>query len=130
MTASEDGTRRDGTFAHEAQLPRVPLPTLEDSAARFLDWCAPLLTSEQLEATEQAVRSFLAPDSPARLLQAALEEYDARPDVHSWLDDFWRQRYLGRRARIALNANFFFLFQDTAQGQVARAAGLILAALH
>lgn len=130
MTAPEDGTRRDGTFAHEAQLLKVPLPTLEDSAARFLDWCAPLLTAEQLEATEQAVRAFLAPDSPARLLQAALEEYDGRPDVHSWLDDFWRQRYLGRRDRIALNANFFFLFEDAAQGQVARAAELTVAALH
>ena len=127
---SRDDTPGVGTFAHEALLPRVPLPTLEDSAARLLSWCAPLLTSEQLDATEQAVRSFLAPGSAARALQAALEEYDARPDVHSWLDDFWRQRYLGRRDRIALNANFFFLFRDTAQGQVERAAELVAAALR
>lgn len=130
MTTLDDGTQRGGTFAHEALLPRVPLPSLEDSAARFLEWCAPLLTAEQLAATEQAVRSFVAPDSPARSLQAALEEYDARPDVSSWLDDFWRQRYLGRRDRIAVNANFFFLFEDAPQAQVERAAGLIAAALE
>ena len=129
MTATDDGTRADDVLAREALLPRVPLPALEDSAARFLEWCAPLLTPEQLTATEQAVRAFLAPDSPARRLQAALEEYDARPDVASWLDDFWRQRYLGRRDRIALNANFFFLFEDAGQGQVERAAGLVAAAL-
>jgi carnitine O-acetyltransferase len=119
-----------GTFVHDASLPRVPLPTLEASAARFLEWCRPLLTPDELVATEQAVEAFLAPDSPAHALQAALEEYDARPDVDSWLDDFWRQRYLGRRDRIALNANFFFLFEDSPLGQVERAAALLAGALH
>ena len=119
-----------GTFANEALLPRVPLPTLEDSARRFLAWCTPLLTGDEVAATEQAVAAFLAPDSPARALQAALEAYDARPDVDSWLDDFWRQRYLGRRDRIALNANFFFLFEDAPEGQVERAAALVAGALH
>ena len=124
-----DGNGAEGFLAGEAQLPRVPLPALEDSAARFLEWCAPLLTPEQLTVTEEAVRAFLALDSPARRLQTVLEEYDARPDVYSWLDDFWRERYLGRRDRIALNANFFFLFEDAAQGQVERAARLMAAAL-
>jgi len=119
-----------GTFASEALLPRVPLPTLEASARRLLDWCSPLLTPEQLAVTELAVASFLAPDSPAHELQAALEAYDARPDVDSWLDDFWRQRYLGRRDRIALNANFFFLFEDTGLGQAERAAALVAAVLR
>ena len=119
-----------GTFAHEALLPRVPLPALEDSARRFLAWCSPLLTPDELATTEQAVAAFLAPDSPAWALQAALEAYDARPDVDSWLDDFWRHRYLGRRDRIALNANFFFLFEDAPLGQVERAAALVAGALH
>ena len=118
-----------GVAARDERLPRVPLPALEESAARFLEWCAPLLTAEQLATTQEAVRDVLAADSPARRLQAALQEYDARPDVASWLDDFWLQRYLGRRDRIAGNANFFFLFEDAAQGQVERAAGLVAATL-
>ena len=129
MTAADDGNRAEGFSAREVQLPRVPLPVLQDSATRFLEWCAPLLTPEQLTVTEEAVRAFLAPDSAAHRLQRALEEYDARPDVSSWLDDFWRERYLGRRDRIALNANFFFLFEDAAHAQVERAAALIAAAL-
>ncbi|MEU9119256.1 choline/carnitine O-acyltransferase [Streptomyces sp. NPDC048506] len=114
----------------EDTLPRVPLPTLEESCARFLAWCAPLLTADELAATEAEVTAFLRPDGPGRTLQAALQEYDATPGVHSWLDTFWPYRYLGRRDRIALNANFFFLFQDTGQPQLTRAAGLITAALH
>ncbi|MGD9482639.1 choline/carnitine O-acyltransferase [Streptomyces sp. TRM70308] len=119
-----------GTFAHESDLPRVPLPALEESCARFLAWCAPLLTPQERASTEAEVSAFLAPGGPGRALHAALREYDAAEGVHSWLDTFWPYRYLGRRDRIALNANFFFLFRDTGQPQLARAAGLVTGALH
>ncbi|WP_016906863.1 choline/carnitine O-acyltransferase [Streptomyces xiaopingdaonensis] len=117
------------TFAHEDRLPRVPLPPLEQSCARFLEWCGPLLTADERAATEAEVAAFLAPGSAGRTLQAALEEYDATPGVHSWLDTFWPYRYLGRRDRIALNANFFFLFEETGEAQLDRAAGLVASAV-
>ncbi|MFD5818513.1 choline/carnitine O-acyltransferase [Streptomyces sp. NPDC127038] len=113
----------------EDSLPRVPLPTLEASCERFLAWCGPLLTDDERSATEAEVAAFLRPGGPGRMLHAALEEYDATEGVHSWLDVFWPYRYLGRRDRIALNANFFFLFQDSDQAQVERAAGLVAGAL-
>ncbi|HEY8547627.1 MAG TPA: choline/carnitine O-acyltransferase [Acidimicrobiales bacterium] len=119
------------TFDLEDSLPRVPLPTPAASARRFLEWCDPLLTDDERAATRAAVDDFLRPDGPVPLLQAALERYDATPGVRSWLDRFWPSRYLGRRDRIALNANFFFLFNDppVPEGQVERAAGLIAGAL-
>ncbi|MET8999970.1 choline/carnitine O-acyltransferase [Amycolatopsis sp. NPDC004169] len=115
------------TFGNEDRLPRVPVPTLEDSRRRFLEWCAPLLTPEELAETEAALAEFVAGPGPE--LQARLEEYDRSPGVRSWLDTFWPYRYLGRRDRIALNANFFFLFQDSPLGQVERAAELTAAAV-
>ncbi|MEV4056374.1 choline/carnitine O-acyltransferase [Amycolatopsis sp. NPDC049688] len=115
------------TFGNEDRLPRVPLPTLEASCHRFLEWCAPLLTLPEQAETEAAVAAFLA--SPGPELQARLEEYDRSPGVRSWLDTFWPYRYLGRRDRIALNANFFFLFQDSPLGQVERAAELTASAV-
>ncbi|MCB5909664.1 choline/carnitine O-acyltransferase [Streptomyces pinistramenti] len=102
------------TFAQEDSLPRVPLPTLEESCERFLAWCEPLLTADERAATEAEVAAFLRPGGPGRTLQAALAGYDTTDGVHSWLDTFWPYRYLGRRDRIALNANFFFLFRDPA----------------
>ncbi len=118
------------TFDHEDALPRVPLPTVEASCDRLLEWAAPLLTADELAETEKAVTRFRE-DPGTHRLHSALAEYAARPDVHSWLDDFWRTRYLGRRDRIALNANFFFLFQpdDRGRGQVERAAALTAAAV-
>ncbi len=117
------------TFDQDEHLPRVPLPSLRESCRRFLQWCAPLLSADDLTKTEDAVESFLRPDSPAHALQAALERYDAEEGVHSWLDAFWQDRYLGRRDRIALNANYFFLFEDSPLGQVERAATLTAAAV-
>jgi carnitine O-acetyltransferase len=103
---------------------------LEESCERFVAWCAPLLTVDEVAATKIAVAEFLRPESPARKLQAALAEYDASDGVQSWLDTFWLDRYLGRRDRIALNANYFYLFRDSDQGRVERAAGLVVAAVN
>ena len=132
MVTSQQWSTR--TFGNEDQLPRVPLPALRETCDRFLSWCAPLLTGEQLAATEKAVEDFAAPGGPGEPLQAALAEYDATAGVHSWLDTFWPYRYLGRRDRIALNANFFFLFEDAlfadqGQAQLERAAALTAAAV-
>ncbi len=118
-------TEPTSTFAHENSLPRVPLPTLQDSCTRFLEWCAPLLTDEQRAVTEKAVAEFLRAGGPAHTLHTALREFDSTEGVRSWLDRFWPSRYLGRRDRIALNANFFFLFQESEHGQTARAARII-----
>ncbi|WP_067689737.1 choline/carnitine O-acyltransferase [Nocardia jejuensis] len=125
------------TFAHDEQLPRVPLPTLEESCTRFLHWSAPLLSTDEYAATAATVEDLLRPDSPARTLHADLERFDAEPGVGSWLDEFWPSRYLGRRDRIALNANFFFLFRDdtalagsTTADQSERAAALVSAAVN
>ncbi|MBW8486603.1 choline/carnitine O-acyltransferase [Actinomadura parmotrematis] len=117
------------TFGNEGLLPRVPLPALEDTCDRFLAWCAPLLTPEELAATEAEVSAFRAPGGPGPKLHAELAAYDAAEGVHSWLDTFWPYRYLGRRDRIALNANFFFLFQDEGLGQIERAASLVVRAV-
>ncbi|CAO5170670.1 Carnitine O-acetyltransferase [Frankia sp. AiPs1] len=129
------------TFAHDDQLPRVPLPSLADTCERFLAWSAPLLTEPERAATAAAVAAFQAPDGPGPILHAALERYDATEGVHSWLDDFWDSRYLGRRDRIALNANYIFSFAGGGsaaaaassdaggQAQLERAAGLIAAAV-
>jgi carnitine O-acetyltransferase len=126
---TSQGSATTPTFAQEDLLPRVPLPTLEESCERFLTWCAPLLSADERAATEAEVDAFLRPGGWGQALQAALEEYNSSEGVHSWLDTFWPYRYLGRRDRIALNANFFFLFQDSDQSQVERAAGLIASAV-
>jgi len=115
------------TFAADDDLPKVPLPTLSASVDRFLEWCAPLLTPDEYARTADAAAELLVPGGTASVLQADLERFDA--SAHSWLDEFWPSRYLGRRDRIALNANFFFLFGPGTADQCLRAAELATAAI-
>ena len=112
------------TFGNEDRLPRVPLPTLEDSCERFLAWCGPLLTADELARTRAGVEEFLRPDGAARRTQPILQQDTER------LDGFWDDRYLGRRDRIALNANFFFLFRDSELGRWSGRPSLVSAALE
>ncbi|MER7451126.1 choline/carnitine O-acyltransferase [Nocardia beijingensis] len=113
------------TYDFDEKLPRLPIPTLEETCERFLQRCSPLLTDEELAATAAAVEQFLAPDSPARAWQGDIERFDRTPGVGSWLDAFWASRHLGYRDSIALSANSFFLFADSEHGQLERAAELI-----
>jgi carnitine O-acetyltransferase len=117
------------TFGSEDRLPRVPVPDLEASAAQLLEWCAPLLSEGELAETKAAVAELLTPESPGRAAYARIQEYDATAGVHSWLDRFWDDRYLGRRAPTAINANFMFLLHDRPGDQHERAAGLVMGAL-
>ncbi|MFD0541091.1 choline/carnitine O-acyltransferase [Actinomadura luteofluorescens] len=75
MNASQELSSR--TFGNEERLPRVPLPTLDATCERFLEWCGPLLTADERARTESALASFARPDGPGRALHAALERYDA-----------------------------------------------------
>src|SRR4051812_35807709 len=59
------------TFGNDDRLPRVPLPTLAETCQRFLVWCAPLLTAEQLAATVAEVDAFQRPDGAGARLHAA-----------------------------------------------------------
>ncbi|MGH1419729.1 MAG: choline/carnitine O-acyltransferase [Hyphomicrobiaceae bacterium] len=118
------------TFARQHELPRIPVPKLSDTASRFLQWCQPLLTEDEYSQTRDSLEQFVRPGGPGEALHNDLLRYNSEPGVHSWLDDFWSQRYLGRRDPIAINANFFFLFPNTGLDQIARATNLIAGAVH
>ncbi len=115
----------NGTFSYLGTLPRVPLPELQDSLTRFEQWCAPLLTEEELEQTREAIAEFACPGGPGAILQTVLNAYDQQPDVHSWLDKFWPARYLGRRVPVSINANFIMAFRQQPLTQIQRAALLV-----
>lgn len=110
------------TFSGEGVLPRVPLPTLADTMQRLEQWCAPLLTDDELAETRIAMAAF---SEPGQRLHEVLNAYNEQDGVHSWLDNFWPARYLGRRVPVSINANFIFSFIEQPLTQVQRAAQLL-----
>jgi len=124
-----------GTFGSDETLPKPPLPTLADSKKRFMEWCSPLLDDEERLETQQLLDDFAMENGLGELLQDELEtsakgDDEQNRDEQSWLDDYWRNLYLGQRRPIALNDNYFFLFQHVQMTRLQRAAALVAAALN
>lgn len=93
---------------HQRAVPRLPIPKLEDTCARFLKAARPLQTEADYKLTEKVVAKFLSGEGPLlqhelKLADEALDE--ARPHS-SYLESMWyRIAYLGCRDSVAINSN-------------------------
>ncbi len=118
------------TFSLQSTLPRLPVPSLEETVGRFLEWTEPLLTEEQREKTARAAEEFLGPSGEGTLLQKALEEHASREDLPNWLEPFWNDTYLCSTSSLPICSNIFYVLDlpegKEASGQVERAAALAL----
>lgn len=97
------------TFENQLLLPRLPVPDLEETCSRLIEWASPLLDEETLQATINAVHDFSAPDGPGTLLQKALLEYAAKETTLNWLENFWERMYLANRASLPFYSNIFYM---------------------
>lgn len=52
------------TFAHQAQLPKLPIPPLADTCRRYLTALEGLQDAKEHEETKRAVEDFLKGDGP------------------------------------------------------------------
>ncbi|KAL1923113.1 uncharacterized protein VTP21DRAFT_9489 [Calcarisporiella thermophila] len=127
------------TFANQAKLPRLPIPSLRETSDRYLRSLIPLLSQEEYKTTEQAVNEFLQPRGIGEKLQARLQELDKKVP-YSWLEDIWlKKAYLEWRVPTMINVNWWDQFRDpnngvlkkppphgqTSELQLKRAAGFV-----
>ncbi len=122
------------TFGNQAALPGLPVPELDETCERFIEWAEPLLDKRTLADTMEATRRFASEDGPGPLLQAALREFASRKDIGNWLEPFWERMYLSGRAPLHLYSNIFYMFapRPKADGisQCRSAAELVSSALR
>ena len=114
--------------AHQRAVPRLPIPTLEESCAKYLRHLAPLQSAAEHGATRRAVEATL--DSTiARDVQAALVRADAElPRESSYLESLWyKAAYLGGRDSIAVHSNPGLLFKPTHTDPLWSAATMLAA---
>lgn len=93
------------TWAHQSQLPGLPVPPLEDTCRRYLTALKALQDEKEHENTKRAVQAFLRSDGPR--VQESLIEYaknkhrcvsataPAQDEVltyHSYIEEFWYGR--------------------------------------
>jgi len=120
------------TFSRQKDLPPLPVPDLEGTCNRFLEWIKPLLEVKDLKETERSVKSFVAKGKDGEKLQSALLEWSQREDIPNWLEPFWFDIYLGNRSPVVINSNIFYMFDKSSLPHstgVKRAAAIASAAL-
>ncbi|KAJ2786128.1 Carnitine O-acetyltransferase mitochondrial [Coemansia javaensis] len=105
-------------------LPNLPIPELDDTAARFAAAVRPLFGAGEVDACLAKLRDFVAGPGPA--LQARLRERSATHD--NWLEEWWNDHaYFANRASVCFNVNYFFGFRATpAPVRQARLAAVLI----
>lgn len=86
--------------------PRLPVPPLADTMARYLQWVQPLLNETQFTQTQAVAAQFIEHEGGA--LQAALQQFATARDDSSWLIEAWLDAYLSCRAPLPLVSNVGF----------------------
>ena len=71
--SQEEKHRAGVTFAHQAKLPKLPIPDLGHSLDQFLGALKPLQNAAERHDTENAVQEFLKNEGPE--LQERLKKY-------------------------------------------------------
>ena len=116
---------------YEASLPRLPVPPIASTAAKYLETVQPHLTEAQFAKTRAAVDAFVASDQ-AKVLQERLQARAAAPGVASWLAEWWNDvAYMGYRDPVVVFVSYYYVHCDdkTRPSQAKRAAQLLKAIL-
>ncbi|KEG14802.1 carnitine O-acetyltransferase [Trypanosoma grayi] len=125
VPSAEDMTLAD----HQRQLPRLPIPQLQDTCAKFLKSVEAIASSMEYFVVRKLIDEFEAPGGVGEKLDALLRDWDKRCEEPSWLEDFWDDAYLCPRGPIPINVNYFFGFSAhpnaSAMTQIGRAASLL-----
>jgi carnitine O-acetyltransferase len=116
---------------YQASLPRLPVPTLESTCAKYLETVQPLLTPAEYTRTKASVSEFLASPLAAEL-QKRLKDRAAAPETLSWLSEWWNDvAYMGYRDPVVVYVSYFFVHvaDPLRKDPAKRAASLIKAML-
>lgn len=118
---------------YEDSLPNLPVPTLEETAQRYLKSVHPLLSKSEYEKTKKAVDAFVAPGSFGHELQKRLEARRDEPGMKNWIYEWWNHAaYLGYRDPVVPYVSYFYSHRDDRRRRdpVKRAAAISTSVLE
>ena len=117
----------------EDSLPRLPVPSLEETSQRYLKAVHPLLSKSQFENTKRAVAEFISPTGKGHELQRRLEARRKDPKHKNWLHEWWNDTaYLSYRDPVVPYVSYFYSHRDDKRRRdpATRAAALTTAVLE
>lgn len=125
-----------GTFDAQTELPRLPIPSLDETLIKFPQLIKALQTEEEHKETLKMVEEFRTGDGPK--LQQLLLDYEEEGKrtgrFGSYVEEFWNDSYLAPDSSVVLNLNPYFILEKgpdrkIANNQLYRAASLCFASL-
>lgn len=100
-------------FRFEESLPRLPVPSLEETSKRYLKSVHPLLSSSEYESTSKAVADFVKPGGQGETLQERLLARQKDPKIRNWILDWWNDAaYLAYRDPVVPYVSYFYSHRD------------------
>ncbi len=97
----------------EDSLPRLPVPSLQETAQRYLKSVHPLISQTEFESTKKAVDDFVRPGGPGEELQKRLVRRREDPKVENWIIDWWNEgAYLAVRDPVVPYVSYFYSHRD------------------
>lgn len=99
-------------YENQKNLPRLPIPSIEDTLKRFLPTALPLVKSEQ-EKTALLAACEAFPKQAKVLHERLIDRRENEMRDSSWLQLWWNQLgYLQYRESVMINVSYFFQFHD------------------
>ncbi|EOO01405.1 putative carnitine o-acetyltransferase protein [Phaeoacremonium minimum UCRPA7] len=117
----------------QESLPRLPVPTLEETAARYLKTLNPLLSPTELASSKKAVEDFIKPGGVGRKLQDKLIAKREDPKTKNWIYEWWNDAaYLSYRDPVVPYVSYFYSHRDDRRRRdpAKRAAAITTSALE
>jgi carnitine O-acetyltransferase len=114
-------------------LPKLPVPPLEETAARYLKSLHPLLSTSEFESSKKAVEEFIKPGGVGSKLQEKLIARREDPKHKNWIYEWWNDTaYLSYRDPVVPYVSYFYSHRDDRRRRnpAKRAAALTTAALE
>lgn len=124
------------TFSNQDVLPRLPIPTLQETMAKLPLRLQAILDENDLAIANDAIKKFVEAEGPElqdRLIHYEKEGFETLK-IGSYVEEFWNEAYLSPDVSTVMNMNPFFILEDgpdpkTAKDQLRRAASLCFASL-
>ena len=97
----------------EESLPRLPVPTLEETSKRYLKSVHALLNTTEFEKTKKAVEDFIKPGSVGPELQKRLLARREDSKHKNWIYEWWNDAaYLTYRDPVVPYVSYFYSHRD------------------
>ncbi|XP_048881407.1 carnitine O-palmitoyltransferase 1, muscle isoform [Brienomyrus brachyistius] len=122
--------RRPLLYSFQASLPRLPVPSVDDTIRRYLESVRPLLDDEQYKQMEIVANEFKKDPAPKLQKYLVLKSWWSTNYVSDWWEEYI---YLRSRGPIMVNSNFYtmdLLYVTPTHRQAARAGNVVHAMLQ